>query len=122
MGYLQRARARNRPPRRAVDPDDLSAVSVLWEQGGGGPTMPLEKERAWFEQHRTELLEQHEGRWVVVHGETLVGIWDNLEQAYIEGVRATGQEEILVRQVTRIDPTFSAPALTLGILRAPLYL
>jgi len=84
--------------------------------------MPLETERAWFDQHRQELLEQHEGRWVVVHGETLVGIWDNLEQAYVEGVRATGQEEILVRQVTRTDPTFSAPALTLGILRAPLYI
>lgn len=84
--------------------------------------MPLERERAWFNAHRDELLAQHEGRWVVVHDETLVGVYDSLAEAYAEGIKATGEEEILVRQVTKNDPTFSAPAMTLGILRAPVYI
>ena len=81
--------------------------------------MALEREQEWFRQHRKELLEQHAGKWIVVHGETLVGVYDDFDTAFGEGIRKTGDERILVRSVTPDDEPFSAPANCMGILRAP---
>lgn len=83
--------------------------------------MALERERAWYEAHKAELLAKHRGKWIVVHGDTLVGVYDDSTEAYNRGVEETSCEEILVRRVVERDEPFSAPALTLGLLNAPVY-
>ncbi len=83
--------------------------------------MALEKERAWYESNKTDLLAKHRGKWIVVHGDELVGVYDNSVEAYNRGVETTRCEEILVRCVVEMDEPFAAPALTLGLLDAPVY-
>jgi hypothetical protein len=83
--------------------------------------MALEKERAWYEANKVDLLAKHRGKWIVVHGDRLVGIYDTSTEAYNKGVEVTRCEEILVRCVVEKDEPFSAPALTLGLLDAPNY-
>ncbi len=83
--------------------------------------MALEKERAWYEANKADLLAKHRGKWIVVHGAKLIGVYDNSVEAYNKGVETTQCEEILVRCVVESDEPFSAPALTLGLLNAPVY-
>ena len=83
--------------------------------------MALEKERAWYEANKVDLLAKHRGKWIVVHGDKLIGVYDSSTEAYNKGVEATQSEEILVRCVLEKDEPFTAPALTLGLLDAPVY-
>jgi hypothetical protein len=83
--------------------------------------MALEKERSWYEANKAELLAKHRGKWIVVHGDKLIGVYENSVEAYNKGVETTKCEEILVRCVVESDDPFSAPALTLGLLDAPVY-
>lgn len=83
--------------------------------------MTLEREQAWYEAHKSELLAKHRGKWIAVHGDELVGVYDSSAEAYNGGVEATQCEEILVRCVVEVDEPFNAPALTLGLLDAPVY-
>ena len=59
------------------------------------------------------------GRFVLIHGDELVGVFDTDAEALVEGARRFGREAFLVRQVRDEEPIFFNPALSLGILRAP---
>jgi hypothetical protein len=83
--------------------------------------MALEKERSWYEANLADLLMKYRGKWIVVRGDKLVGVYETSTEAYNKGVEATRCEEILVRCVIEKDEPFSAPALTLGLLDAPTY-
>jgi hypothetical protein len=78
----------------------------------------LEKERKYFETHRAEWLQQHAGKFVLVKGEELIGVFNTQQEALIEGARRFGMESFLVRQVEESEQLIYIPALTLGILRA----
>ena len=62
--------------------------------------------------------ERH-GRWAVIHGEELIGVFDSFEEAYSAGIKGTGSEEFLVKRILKTDEQASVPALTLGLLNAP---
>lgn len=83
--------------------------------------MTLDREQAWYDAHKAELLSEHKGKWIAVHQEQLIGVFDDAGQAYNAAVEKTGCEEILIRRVVEKDEPFSAPALTLGILSAPVF-
>ncbi|MBI3193329.1 MAG: hypothetical protein HYZ34_02550 [Ignavibacteriae bacterium] len=78
----------------------------------------LEKERKYFEIHRTEWLSQHVGKFVLVKNEELIGIFDTQQDALVDGARRFGNDSFLVRQVEESEHLVYIPALTLGILRA----
>jgi hypothetical protein len=78
----------------------------------------LEKERTFFEQHRTEWMKNSPGKFVLVKNEELVGTFDTIQAALAEGARRFGTESYLVRQVEEAEQLVYIPALTLGILRA----
>ncbi len=58
------------------------------------------------------------GRFVLIHGDKLIGIFDADVEALVEGTRRFGRESFLVREVRKEEPVFFNPALSLGILRA----
>jgi len=61
----------------------------------------LKEETGYFERHREEWLRAgHEGRWAVVHGDTLIGFYPSLGEAYQAGLDACGMARFLVRQVS----------------------
>jgi hypothetical protein len=83
--------------------------------------MTIEREQAWYEEHKEELLAKYRGKWIVVHNENLVGVYDSSAEAYNKGVEITKCEEILVRSAEESEKPVTAPAMTLGLLSAPLY-
>jgi len=58
------------------------------------------------------------GHFVLIHGDELIGIYEDEAQATSEGARRFGREPFLVRQVREDEPVVSNPGLDLGILRA----
>jgi hypothetical protein len=68
----------------------------------------LEREIAAYEKVQTELEREHRFKWVVFHGDDLIGVFPDLQEAAEEAVSRFGRGPYLIRQV-------AAPALTLPI-------
>lgn|GEM_PF-1063678 len=82
----------------------------------------LDKEIAWFNDHRDEWLAQHRGKWAVIHQQALVGIFDSFPEAYEAGVKQTKSAQILVRQILeKQEPIEVSVNLSLGLFHAPVY-
>jgi hypothetical protein len=78
----------------------------------------LAAEINWFEEHRTELLSAHPGKWAVVFDRRLIGIFETPEEAYSTGVRTAKSERILVKKIVAQDEKAYVPALVLGVINA----
>lgn len=79
----------------------------------------LEAEMKTFATHSPEWRKQHTGKFVLVKGEKLAGIFNTQVDALAEGARNFGLDSFLVRQLgLEESPSLSIPALTMGILRA----
>jgi hypothetical protein len=78
----------------------------------------LENERKSFGANRKQWLALYAGKFILVKGEELIGVFDKPEDALAEGARRFGSDSFLVRQVKEADELVYILALTLGILRA----
>jgi len=63
----------------------------------------VNKANEWFDKHREELLKTHKNEWAVIYNDTLIGIYEEFSQAYIEGIRQTESEEIVIKQIQEHD-------------------
>tara|TARA_R110002111_G_scaffold87319_5_gene136741 strand:- start:693 stop:953 length:261 start_codon:yes stop_codon:yes gene_type:complete len=68
--------------------------------------MPLEKELAYFNDHREEWIsEGREGLWCVVLGSELLGFYESMNEAYAVGAKAHGEGvDFLVKRILPEDP------------------
>lgn len=80
--------------------------------------MPLETEKARYEELREELLEHHEGQFALIVGEELVGTFNSRNEAYRTGLKRFGNAPMLIREIDEGDRVEAIPALTLGLIRA----
>ncbi len=78
----------------------------------------LEKERQYFAAHEADWLKAHRGRFVVIKDDTLVGIYETLDEALAAGGHQFGLKPFLVRRLGEPTEEIRIPALTLGLLRA----
>jgi len=78
----------------------------------------LEQEQAYYAEHLTDWLSQYVDRFVVVKGESLVGVYNTMEEALADGARRFGLQSVLVRRVQPVQEEVKIPALTLGLLHA----
>ena len=78
----------------------------------------LREELAVFEAKRADLLLHNEGKFVLVKGSQVIGIYDDQGDAYKEGLSKFGNQPFLIRQITRQDPVQNVPALHFGLIRA----
>ncbi len=65
--------------------------------------MPLERELAIYNENLMDLL-TNEGMYVVVHGETLEGLFDTYEDALQAGYEKFGVVPFLVKRISRVEP------------------
>jgi hypothetical protein len=79
---------------------------------------PLEKELKFFAENKAKWAENHLGKFALVKGDKLAGVFDNAEAAIAEGARQYGTESFLVRQIQLKDEEVYIPALALGLLHA----
>jgi len=82
--------------------------------------MALDTELRYFESIKGELLQHHEGKYALVIGTDLVGVFDHSEEAYKAGIEQRGNVPMLIKRVSKDDPVETIPAMTLGLVRANL--
>jgi hypothetical protein len=78
----------------------------------------LEEELKTYGEHEEELKATAFGKYVVIKGPEIVGTFDTLESALVEGTRRFGLEPYLVRKIGEPIQTITIPALTLGLIGA----
>ena len=78
--------------------------------------MPFETEQRYYDEHKAELLQHHEGKFVLIIGGELVGVFDRQEDAYAAGIARFGNVPMFIKSVQRADPPVSIPAMTLGLI------
>jgi hypothetical protein len=82
--------------------------------------MVLDKEREYFEAHRKEWLKEHAGKFALIKGEQLLGVFDSAEAALEAGAERLGHEPFLIKPILASDPVEHAPALVYGLMNADL--
>lgn len=82
--------------------------------------MALEKEIAFYEKVKLELLKNHSGKFALIYGEDYIGAFDTAEYAYGEGVKRFGAKPFLVRKISETEEVYRNQALTLGLIHARL--
>jgi hypothetical protein len=75
----------------------------------------LEKEVAFFEQHREDLVNQANGKFALVKGESLVGIFETQTEAIRAGYRNFGNQPFLVKQIVLADLPLNFTSFHVGV-------
>ncbi len=71
-----------------------------------GAKMTLEKELETYKKNLPDLKAKHEGKFVLIHGETVVDTFSTYEDAIKAGYQQFKAEPFLVKQVFAIEPVF----------------
>ena len=82
--------------------------------------MALQTELRYFEAKKQELLQHHEGKYALIIGEELLGVFDHLDEAYRAGIAQRGNVPMLIKRISTVDVTESVPAMVLGLIAASL--
>jgi hypothetical protein len=82
-------------------------------------TKPLEQELRTFERERSHLEREHSGKFVLIHGEDVIGTYDGFEAAANEGLRRFGSSPFLIREIGQREIQLS-PAVLYGLTGAHL--
>ena len=70
--------------------------------------MPLELERKFYNANKAKMLRLHRGKYVLIKGAKVAGVYSDAASAYRAGVEKFGTGQFLVTQVTdRNSVTFS---------------
>ncbi len=78
----------------------------------------LAEERGFYPENRSAWLQAHPGKFVLIQGRQLLGVYDSPDVAYADGLKLLGNVPMLVIQVLPDQPTARFPALQLGLIRA----
>ncbi|VTU01594.1 unnamed protein product [Gemmataceae bacterium] len=57
-----------------------------------------------------QLAEGHEGRWLLVKGEEIIGIWDSREEAFAAANKRYLMQPRLVKQILTHEPILRGPS------------
>ncbi len=63
-----------------------------------GGTMPLEREKKTYDEKLSEL-EQHRGKFVLIHGEEIVDFFESYSDAISRGYHDFGLDPFLVKRI-----------------------
>ena len=66
-------------------------------------TESLTRELATYERHKDELVGSHEGRFVLIRGDEIAGVWDTYKDALEAGYKQFELEPFLVKQIRGIE-------------------
>lgn len=75
----------------------------------------LQQELDFFESQRVELFERAPGKYALIKGSTLIGIFDTELEAIRAGYHTIGNEAFLVKQILEADVPLTFTSFNLGI-------
>lgn len=64
---------------------------------------PLERERKTYEEKKAELLASSAGKFVVIQGDQVAGVWDTQDDALRAGYERFNLEAFLVKEITEVE-------------------
>ncbi len=67
------------------------------------PPLDLTRENAAFERERPRLVREHLGKIALLHGDEVAGVFDNVNDALLEGYRRFGHARLIFRPITERD-------------------
>jgi len=68
------------------------------------PLESLKEEAETYERHKAELVKQNEGRFVLIKGSRVAGVWDTYEDAVSAGYREIGvNSPFFVKQISGVE-------------------
>jgi hypothetical protein len=82
--------------------------------------MTLDTELRHFDSIKADLLRHHAGKYALIIGSELLGVFDQREEAYKVGVDGRGNVPMLIKRIAPEDGVETVPAMTLGLLGADL--
>jgi hypothetical protein len=88
---------------------ELSAARSDGKGEGEDAFAALAEERATYRDRLPELMREHEGQFVLIKGQNVVGVFCDRSAALREGYRRFGIVPFLVRQVTASEPVVYLP-------------
>ncbi len=71
--------------------------------------MPLDQELATFRAKLPDLLRQDAGRFVLIHGDDVAGVWDTKAAALEEGYQRFGLDAFLVKRIVADEKPLFVP-------------
>lgn len=80
--------------------------------------MALETESTFYETISSQLLEHNKGKFALVVGNELLGIFDRPDTAYARGIELRGNVPMLIKPITDEQKIESIPAMVLGLINA----
>ena len=83
-----------------------------------GDAGALAEETKYYHEIKEGLLPTAEGKFALIKGRKLVGLFDSPDRAYAEGIAQLGNVPMLIVQVKKEETKVQIPALTLGLIRA----
>jgi hypothetical protein len=104
-----------RPPRGTLCPglypgqhlfageEELAPGAAVFGSGARNKNMALEKELAVFNSKLAELKAEHEGKFVLIHGDEIVDFFSSYDDAIKAGYAKFGLESFLVKQVQAME-------------------
>ncbi len=75
----------------------------------------LETELRFFNAHRSELLRDAAGKFVLIKGEQLLGVFDSETIAIRHGYERLGNVPFLVKKVTEVDIPLNFTSFNIGV-------
>lgn len=75
----------------------------------------LDVEWETFERHREELVGQSEGKYVLIHEDQILGVFESQQDAISQGYERLGNVPFLVKQIARFDAPQNFVTNLLGI-------
>ncbi len=76
----------------------------------------LQTELKFYQKHKQEYLKLYKGQFVLIKGETFIGVYTTDAEAYKAGLEQFGNQPFLIKQVLEDDTKVSYPALTVGAI------
>jgi len=65
--------------------------------------MSLEQELKTYEKEKERLLPEAKGKFVLIKGDKIIGIYVSQEDALAEGYKKFGNEEFLVKEILELE-------------------
>jgi len=75
----------------------------------------LDTELRYFNEHRSNLLRDAAGKFALVKGQELIGVFDSENAAIRHGYEALGNVPFLVKQITEVDIPLNFTSFNLGV-------
>jgi hypothetical protein len=96
------------PQARATSASSIPHTRLPEDSSGGR----IAREWNFYRREVARLLsEGHEGKWVLIHGEQIIGMWDTPEQANQVRLEKYLLEDVMIHQVQREEPVLRGPTL-----------